>query len=147
MFYVLQFSCYYEFKLRHVFPNYLVHRASFLRPPSYVLSGAYQSCANVTCFIWASVAVGRHFNAASEKYFSWGNVHTFSHQKFLKLWPPNPWPNLFFLFLFPLHVRCFPYHDLFIAWSTSYIVKGVDNVEKLYSCLTIEGKILDHWTN
>ena len=55
---MLQFSYYYEFKLTHAFPNHLVPGASFLRPPSYAFSDAYRSCANVTCFILASVAAG-----------------------------------------------------------------------------------------
>ena len=40
---------------------------SFPRPPPCALSGAYLSCADITCFTSASVAVGNLFNAASAK--------------------------------------------------------------------------------
>lgn len=68
-------------------------------------------------------------------------------KSFLKIVPLSFDPICFFLFLSLLHIRCLLCHDLLITWSTSYIIKGVDNVQELYSCLIIERTILDQWRN
>ena len=88
LFYVTQFSDYYEFKVTHAFSNHSVPRVSLLRPSSYALTGENWSCSDITCFISHSVAVRRLFKAASEKEdhtFSWGNAHIFSQKSFLKV--------------------------------------------------------------
>ena len=122
---------------------------SFLQPQPYALSCVYWSCTEITCFILASVAVDLYFNADSGKEgntYRWGNNHIFYRQIFMKNWPPPTWPISFF-FISPVYVSCLPCHGLLTSWSTSYIIKGFDNIGQFYSCLINKETILDQSEN
>ena len=131
MFYILQFSYYYEFKLTHAFPNHSLSRVSSVRPPSYALPGGYRSCTGVTCFVLASVAVGRRFNANSGKYFSWGNFHTFPYKKFLKIGSLHLDPVCFFI-AFSTARQVFT-----LSWHTYYMVNILHNKRGLQCWRTL----------
>lgn len=65
LFFVVPLSHNHEFEVEHAFPHQLFPQPWFDHHDS--LSGAYLSCADITYFISALVAVVRRFNKASKK--------------------------------------------------------------------------------